>query len=256
VWWSSFEPLAFSSLWVALAAVALAGAASGAMGLPAARDVLALVGLGTWIVYTVDRVRDVARDRHTAPRRTAFVERHLRVLVGVTVVAAVAAAVLAPGVGPGAALVLAPAAVLGFFHRRVKHVAFAKSSYVTLAWVCVVVIFPAVALGEARHVAWTALVVGAALQANAIASNVRDLEAGVPRLGRDRALGLARGAAGLGVVIAALAPAPVRVLLWIPAVTGAALWRFRADEGYGLVVVDGALLLGGLVAWTHHTLAT
>jgi hypothetical protein len=145
--------------------------------------------------------------------------------------------------------------VLGFFHRRVKRLAFAKSSYVTLAWVCVVVIFPAVALGAARHVGWAAVVVGAALQANAIASNVRDGEAVVPRLGRRRALGLARGAAGLGVVLAALAPAPVRALFWVPAATGLTLWRFRADEGYGLVVVDGALLLGGLAAWTHHTLA-
>jgi hypothetical protein len=248
VWKALVEPLAWSGLWVALAAGALAAAASGAMGLGPASEVVALVAAGTFVVYAVDRLRDVARDRETAPRRTAFVERHARALAAAAAVAGAAAVALALRVGPSAPLVLAPVAALGFGHRRVKHLAFAKSAYLTLAWVCVVVLFPALALGGAHHVAWAALAIGAALQANAIASNVRDREGAVARIGTGPALRLAHGAVVLGIGVALAGPAPVRPLACVPAATGLALLRFRADETYGLVVVDGALLAGGLAA--------
>lgn len=250
MWRRVFEPLAWSSLWVALAAGALSAAATRAMGvaLPHPLDALALVVAGTFVVYNVDRLRDVPRDRATSPRRTAFVERHARVLRGTTAAAGVLAVGLALRVGPAAPLVLAPVAALGFGHRRVKHLAFAKSSYITLAWVCVVVLFPAVAGTGARDVAFTALVIGAAAQSNAIASNVRDLEGAVARIGSGPALRLARVVAALGVGLALLAPDPVRPLVCIPAATGLALVRFDAEEGYGLVVVDGALLAGALAA--------
>jgi len=243
---SAFEPFAWSSLWVALAAGALAAASARAMGLDPPADLLGLVVTGTFVVYNVDRLRDVERDRATSPRRTAFVERHARALRVATATAALAAIGLALRVGPSAPLVLAPVAALGFGHRRVKHLAFAKSSYITLAWVCVVVVFPAVALPGAADVAWAALVVAAAVQANAIASNVRDLEAAVARIGSGPALRLARLGAGLGVVAALLAPEPVRPLVCVPAVTGLTLLRFDPSEVYGLVFVDGALLVGAL----------
>jgi len=252
VWWSPLEPLAWSGLWVSLAAATLAAAAGRAMGLPLSPGVVSLVGLGTFAIYGVDRLRDVARDRATAPRRTAFVERHRRALAWAAVAAAVVAAILAVRIGPGAALVLAPVAALGLAHRRMKHVPYAKSTYITLAWVCVVVLFPAVALGGARDVAWAAFVVGAALYANAIASNVRDAEAAVARIGTDAALRLARIAAGVGLALALVAPPPVQALGLVPVATGLALLGFRADEGYGHVVVDGALLVGGLVAIALH----
>ena len=255
MWWSVFEPLAWSSLWVSLAAGALAGAAGQAMGLPFSADVIAMAVVGTWVVYNVDRLRDLDRDRVTTPRRSAFVERHARALGVATAAAGILAVGLAIRVGPGAALTLAPVAALGLAHRRVKHLAFAKSSYITLAWVCVVVVFPAVALGAARDVVWVALVIGAAVQAPAIASNVRDLEAAVPRIGSGPALRLARSASGLGVVLALLAPPPVRALALVPAATGLALLRFQADEGYGLVVVDGALLVGGLASALAYAVA-
>jgi len=215
---------------------------------PVSAAVTALVVAGTWVVYSVDRLRDVERDRATSPRRTAFIERHAPALKVVTGAAALLAAGLAFRVGPGAALVLTPAAVLGFWHRRVKHLAILKSSYLTLAWLCVVVAFPAVASGGARHVGWAALVLGAAIQANSIASNVRDHEAAVPRVGAGPALGLSRMAAASGMALAFLAPPGVRSLGFVPAATLLALLRFRPDEHYGLVVVDGALLAGALAA--------
>ena len=248
MWWSAIEPLAWSSLWVSLAAGALATAAARAMGLPFSADVTALVVAGTWVVYSVDRLRDVERDRVTSPRRTAFVERHAPALRAATAGVALLALGLAIRVGLGTALVLLPVAVLGFWHRRVKHLAFLKSSYLTLAWVCVVVVFPAAATTGARHVGWVALVLGAAIQANAIASNVRDREAGVPRLGSGPALRLARVVSVSGGVLALLAPGEVRALACVPAVMLLALRWFRPDERYGLVVVDGALLIGALAA--------
>ena len=219
------------------------------MGLDSSASVIGLIVAGTFVVYNVDHLRDVERDRGTSPRRTAFVERHVRSLRVATVAAALVSVGLAFDVGPGALLVLAPVAALGFGHRRVKHLAFAKSSYLTLAWVCVVVVFPAVALGGARDVAWVALVVGAAIQANAIASNVRDLEAA---LASTPALRLARGVAALGVIIAIAAPGTIWPLGLVPLAAGLALLRFEASERYGLVVVDGALLLGGLAALVVH----
>lgn len=246
--WRFLEPLAWSSVWVALAAGALAAAATRAMGASLPPEAFGLVVAGTFVIYNVDRLRDVAHDRATSPRRTAFVERHARALRAATVAGGVVAVGLALYVGLAAPLVLTPVAALGFGHRRMKHLAFAKSAYITLAWVCVVVVFPAVAGTGAHSVAWTALVIGAAIQANAIASNVRDLEGAVPRIGSGPALRLARIAAGLGIVLGLLSPDPVRPLVCIPAATALTLLRFDASEGYGLVVVDGALLVGSLAA--------
>jgi hypothetical protein len=48
--------------------------------------------------------------------------------------------------------------------------------------------------------------------------------------------------------VALAAPAGQRALLGIPALELLALLRFRADERYGLVVVDGALGLGALAS--------
>ena len=59
----------------------------------------------------------------------------------------------------------------------------------------------------------------------------------------------ARAAALVLVSLALLAPAGARGLAFVPAATLLALLRFRPDERHGLVVVDGALLAGGLVAF-------
>ena len=111
------------------------------------------------------------------------------------------------------------------------------------------VVFPAVALGGAHDVVWAALVVGAAVQANAIASNLRDVEAA---LSSAPALRLAQGVAALGVIAALLAPPSERALGFVPLASGLTLLRFEADEGYGLVVVDGALLVGALAALAFY----
>ena len=102
---------------------------------------------------------------------------------------------------------------------------------------------PAV-VGPAAHIVPVTAVLALSISANIIASNVRD---GETRLASRLALRIARGLAVAGVV-AALAESNVRALAGIPACTCAALMRPNLTERYGLIVVDGALLVGAIVA--------
>ncbi len=248
MWLRLLDACVFSSLWLAAAAGALAAAASRAMGVPVDPRAVALAAAGTLVVYNIDRLRDVERDRSTSPRRTEFVERHRRALIVLTASAALASAGLALAAGPGVVVLLLPVLTAGLLHRRLKRFALAKPLYVVAAWLAVVVGLPWVLASTPRHVGWALLVVGAAILANAIASNVRDREAGAALIGTARALALARGAALVGVVAAVVAPALLRPLVVLPAAVLATLLLFRPTERYGLAVVDGALLAGALLA--------
>jgi len=245
----TWEALVFSGAWVSLAATALAAAASAVFGRPAEPALLVLVFCGTFSVYGIDRLRDLERDRTTAPLRSAFVSAHRRGLAAAVAAAIAVAGVLAVGEGRRILVIAAGVGGIGLLHRRLKRVAFAKAGYVAAAWVLVTVALPAVRSGATPDLAaWVAGALGAALLANAIASNVRDREAAAARVGAARALALARGTAAFGVAAALLAPAPARPLALVPLVTLLALLGFRRDERYGLVVVDGALTAGALLA--------
>ena len=193
-------------------------------------------------------LRDLARDRRTAPSRSAYVTRHRTGLI------ALAAAALAPAVGlalvagPGSVLLLLPVAAVGLLHRRLKRLRYAKSFYVTAAWLTVVVGLPWLLAPAPAHPIWTLLVLGLAILANAVASSIRDHEAAALHLGPTGALAAARSAAAAALLLALAAPPPVRGLLPVPALTLAALLGFRSDERYGLLVVDGALLVGAGLA--------
>lgn len=242
------EALAFSNLWLAAAAGALVAAASRAMQIPLDPPVAGLAAAGTLVVYNVDRLRDLERDRLTSPRRSAFVERWRGALLLLTAGAALVAVGLAGLIGPRVLAVLLPTAAAGLLHRRLKRLVWAKGIYISVAWTAVVAGMPWVAATEARQPLLTCGVVLLAVYANAIASNVRDAEAGAARVGLARALQLARWIAGAGVLLAAFGPAAVRPLLVVPLLTLLALLGFRPSERYGLIVVDGALLAGGLAA--------
>lgn len=260
------EILAASSLWVAAAAAALCAAAGRALGGGGAElaDPVGLAAAGTLVVYNVDRLRDLERDRATTPRRAAFVARH-RVALGVlTALAAGAAGVLAWRAGSAVLAVLLPVLALGLAHRRLKGLRFwlGKPLYVAGAWVAVSVGLPAVMLAgvSAARTGWVAALLGAGILANAVASSVRDGEAPAAGPGPLTPLRLARALAGLGVALAVPAPAAARPLALVPLATLAALAAFPPGEGagaggghaggelYGLVVVDGALLAGALGA--------
>ncbi len=249
----SVDALAFSSLWMALAAAALVAASSRALGVPADPRAVGLALTGTFAVYNIDRLRDLERDRRTAPLRTAFVMRHQMALVGGTAAALLLGLLLFALAGTRAGILLLPVLGLGLAHRRLKRLGLFKPVYIVFAWLTVVAGLPWI-LAVARPAielsrgAWLIAVLALAILSNAIASNIRDREAGAARFGPTRALAVARGLAAAGVLCALLAPAAVRALAAVPAAMLAALLPFHASERYGLVIVDGALLVGALVA--------
>lgn len=243
------EVLAYSSLWVALAAAALTLAASRIMGVALSGSVLGVVFCGTLAVYNVDRLRDLPRDLATAPLRSQFVRRHRRGLSGLVGVALAGCLVFARGLRPAALGALLAVAALGLLHRRFKRFALWKPLYVSAAWVVVSVGVPALQGERPAHVGWAAGVIGLSVLANVIASNLRDGEAAMAAWGAQLPLRVARGVAGAGVVLALWAPLPLRPLLGVPLATAAALGPFRDDERYGLLVVDGALWMGALGAF-------
>ncbi len=240
------DTIVFSSLWMAAAAGALVAAASIAMGIETHPLAVGLAISGTLVVYNVDRLRDVDRDRRTSPVRTQFISRHRSGLIGLTAIAAFLSATLAIWAGTRVVVVLAPVLLIGLFHRRLKRFAAAKAAYVTTAWLLVVVGLPWVLDPDAVRVGWVVAILGASVGANAIASNLRDFEAGVERFGEVIALRAARSIACLGVLVSALAPDPSSSIIAVPLLTLIALAWFQNTERFGLFVVDGALLVGGL----------
>src|SRR5262249_56830804 len=93
--------------------------------------------------YGVERRRDGARGRLTAPVRSVWVERHRKGIAGMAAIAALLAGICGIALGPVAIATAAVAGGLGAFHRRMKHVPFAKALYVSAAWVAVTVVLPA-----------------------------------------------------------------------------------------------------------------
>ena len=241
------DALLWSSVWIALTCLCLTAAASRALGVGPDPALLGLAFGGTTFVYVIDRLRDLARDRTTAPARAAFVERHRR---GLLVLAGVGG-----GIAAGAGLTLharalalvALVAALGLAHRRLKQWSPLKPVYLTFAWTAVPVGLPAAEDAGAQHVAWVAAVTGAAVLANVALSNLRDREALAARYGTRRTLRFASLLCLGGAAAAWFGPAPVRPLGALPLALGAAVVGFRPSERYGALVVDGALLAGSLV---------
>jgi len=67
------DALLWSSAWLALTCLCLTAAASRALGLDPEPGLLVFAFGGTLAVYVIDRLRDLPRDRSTAPARAAFV---------------------------------------------------------------------------------------------------------------------------------------------------------------------------------------
>ena len=233
--------LAFASLVPAGVAIGLVLAACAALG--SAPDWLGagLAAAGTLVVYNVDRLRDTRADRASAPLRTAFVEAHRGLLEGLT------AAALAVAVGLGllmpreVQLLCAGILVLGLLHRRLKRRASWKPFYVGGAWVAVTAGIPAVAAPDTSHAPWLVAIYAVTVAANVLGTNLRDA-------GETRRLWLARGLTLVAVGIALAAPPAVHPLAAIPACELLALLGFHPGERYRLVVLDGALAAGAVLA--------
>jgi hypothetical protein len=248
------DPLLFSSLWAACVAASLVLAASLAMELPPSMAVIGLAASGTLVVYNVDRLRDLERDRKTSPLRSAFVERNRPILSGLVGAAALLSLLLALGMGPRVWLLCAAGLAVGLLHRRLKGVLALKTLYVSAVWVGVVVGLPALApsgeseAGRALHVGWVLASLGCALGANLIASNHgkpgEGIEDAPPAAPARPHLALVLSIVGAG--IATLGPSVVRPLAWVGIAEALSIWAYRCDERYGLLVLDGALLAGAI----------
>lgn len=243
------DALAYSSVLATAIAASLSLAASRTLRAPGEIHWATLAATGTFIIYSLDRFRDVERDRLTSPARTAFVLHHRRALgftVGLAAIVFAIALLQAPW--PIIALCVAIGSV-GFFHRRLKRFSALKAAYVSIAWIAACIGMPWIAIGGGEAGLWACAILFPTLAANLHASNLRDDEA--PLLSRrskgtGSGLWLARAATGLAIVIALGAPPDLRALVWIPLFEALALAAFRASERYGHLAVDGALLAGAL----------
>lgn len=256
----ALDPLLFSSVWAAWVAACLVLAASLAMELRPAPSVIALATAGTLVVYNVDRLRDLERDRYGSPLRSAFVERNRRLLVAVVGAAALLSLLLALRLGSGVWLLCAVGLAIGLLHRRLKGWRAFKACYVTAVWIGVVVGLPALAAqGEAvpaaaLHVGWVAASLGCALGANLVASNLGEAAqasegASESAVAERRArLVLAFALCVVGAGVAGLGPTTVKPLAWVGIAEATSIWAWQPGERYGLAVLDGALGAGGLAA--------
>lgn len=248
-WRGVGDAVAFSGVWVATAAMALAAAAAATFGAGASPALLAFAGAGTFCVYAVDRLRDLARDRDTMPRRSAFVARHRPLLALASLVAGLVAAVAGAWLGAAALGAAAVAGGLGLGHRRLKGIPVVKGLYVAASWTVVTVLLPACLASPppARAtVGWAVAIVGPALLANAIAASARDREAVAALFGIRRAVGAAFGLALAASLAGVAAPPPARALTPIALATALAVAAFRAGDRYERLL-DGALVLGAVI---------
>ncbi|HEU4430904.1 MAG TPA: hypothetical protein VFT98_19250 [Myxococcota bacterium] len=250
------DAFAFSSALVACAAAALAAAAARALGLAPAPPVLALAFCGTVAIYGVDRVRDLARDLRSSPLRSAFVAAHRNALLFATALGVAGGLVAGALAGVRALAVAAAVAALGLAHRRLKRFVWAKPVYLTGSWTAVSVGLPAAAASDASasdapslaRLALVAAIVGGALQANVILSNLRDAEGLAAHFGARRARRVAGALCAGAFGLALIGAAEVRALAALPLAMGAAVAAFRPGERYGAWIADGALLAGAAIA--------
>ena len=245
---SLLDALVFSNLWMAAAAGALVAAASRAMGTAIRPEAVGLAFSGTLVIYNFDRLRDLRRDRHTSPDRSAFVAKYRGRLIGLIGAAAAASLYFGARVGWPAAVMLLPVLGVGLFHRRLKRFENAKIAYIAAAWTCVGFGLPAVLAPDAQSVQWVASILAVSMVANVIAFNIRDEGARVDRVERRCALQVARVCAAIGVLIGALAPSPSNALVAIPLATLLALVGYRPTERFSPLFIDGALLIGSIAA--------
>ncbi len=218
------------------------------MGAAIRPEAVGLAFAGVLVVYNVDRLRDLQRDRQGAPDRSAFIAEHKGRLIALSAVAAAASLYFGARAGWAAAVTLLPVLGVGLFHRRLKHFENAKIGYIAASWTCVGFGLPAVLAAGARNLHWVAAIVAATVLANIIAFNVRGAGERVKRLRRRNALQVARACAAIGVALGAFAPSPTGALVAIPLATLLALVGYRPTERFSPLFVDGALLVGSLIA--------
>jgi hypothetical protein len=245
------DAVAFSSVLAAAVGGALSLAASLALAAPGIQVWIFLTAAGTFIIYNLDRLRDLEHDRATSPMRTGFVTRHRQLLYGMVFATAIGfAAILLSAPSPIIVLCLT-IGLVGLLHRRMKRYPTIKAFYVSASWVAAAAGLPWIASNNALGI-WVAGIFFASLAANLIASNLRDGEVINVSGGHSTILWAARGFILLALAIAFASPDRLLALAWIPFCEGLALLFFRPTERYGHLVIDGALLVGALTTSIHY----
>ncbi len=242
------DPLVYSSIWMASAAACLAFAAGKAMELPLPTRAGGLIFCGILLVYNLDRLRDLERDRLTSPRRSEFIARYRRLLWGLVLFSALGASLLLLEAPRTVQLIAVAVLLLGFAHRRIKRFAYFKELYLSAAWLVGILGLPASYATGAHHLAQCAWVLGPALLANDMAASIRDSEGISKKIGCAPALQLSRLIALVGVGVGFFAAESVQPLTAVPGLTALALFNYRPGEAYGFLAVDGALFAGALIA--------
>jgi hypothetical protein len=250
------DGFAFSSGLAASVGGALSMVVSRLLEAPHPGSWAGLTGCGAFIIYNLDRLRDVERDGLTSPRRTEFVSRHRRLLYVAIGIACVAFAAILWTEPLSATLLCAAIGSVGFLHRRLKHVAILKTVYVSLAWVSACVGLPWLASEQVGLAPWIGIILFGCLSSNLIASNLRDDEVTFVRMSSRSVVRVARWIVLIAIGATLLAPTPLRPLVWIPICEGVALAAYRPTERYGHLAVDGALLVGALAASIQIAWAT
>jgi len=214
-----------------------------------------LAAAGTFIIYNLDRLRDVEQDRSTSPRRTDYVSRN-RLPLGVSIgIVALAFTATWWQASPAIKILCLAIGIVGMLHRRLKGIAVLKTIYVSGAWVaaCVGIPWLSAELGfdGSRVATWLAGILFSSLAANLIASNLRDDEAALIRGSSRATLWFARVVLVAAIGLALAAPSRLAPLVWIPLFEGLALVAYRPTERYGHLVVDGAIGVGALASVLH-----
>jgi 4-hydroxybenzoate polyprenyltransferase len=246
-----FDALAHSSAIAAGVAASFVWAVSLAFGLVPDAAVVTLAATGTLVVYNVDRLRDVERDRLLAPLRSQFVAENRKPLVALSSIAALASLASAAVLPTSTAVLCGAVLALGLLHRRLKRVRGIKTLYLTGSWLSVTVGLPVLAAPtnarpDFETLYWVGLVVGCAIVSNLMASNLdrRRANESAGHANARRRLNPAIAVAGLGLGVALVAPEALRGFALIPGAEFLALSRYRARERYTAVVLDGALFVG------------
>jgi 4-hydroxybenzoate polyprenyltransferase len=246
---------AFSSGLAAAIGGTLCLVASRLLDAPDAGSWAFLAASGTFIIYNLDRLRDIDRDRASSPLRTAFVARNRQRLYASVGLVAIGFVVTLQAAPPSIILLCLAIGLLGLFHRRLKEVPALKVAYVSFAWVAACVGMPWIVSGRKETGLWIAGILLASLAANLIASNLRDqageVEGKTAHSDTTAVLWIARAIAVLGIGITLAAPNSLHPLIWIPATEGLTLAFFRHTERYSQIAVDGALLIGAFAASLH-----
>jgi 4-hydroxybenzoate polyprenyltransferase len=240
-------------LLVACTAVVLLAAASHTLGDRPPISTLAMVFCGSWGVYLLDRLWDVARDRHAHPTRAYRFRSRPRRITAAAVVGVVVAGILGLRQISSVQILLVAVFLLSLAHHALKQVPWLKPTYIALSWWAVTVGIPILhhlrpgTVSSSDAEIWSVLPLGLAIGANVLACDAADRDAEAARLSPMQLWWIARGLATAGLLVSWGIGDIASLWIPIPACVLLSLLPFRPTAQWTASAVDGSLLVGGLL---------